>query len=231
MRVLCKNLIGRISPPLIFLIILSSFSFAIVDKITFITPEIVQGNQDLNFTFDVHSNVTQLTDTSTSCSFYAVNKLGRLVDSGNAVYDAPNNIWNCPLFSNVLTSPTTISLYVSCNDTSNIKSVQKEFIISSDGHEQLNPEEKDHSIFYWGALLIGGLFILGFTFKDSATVTLGSLCLAVYGGFVVAYGFLQIQNNIVTTVGMIIGVVGAYLFLRITGEEAIEILNSFKTNN
>lgn len=165
----------------IMLILLASFASSAKDilyasyvqgegDLTIVYPKIQihPQNEILNLSYDVlDSNLTRLNTDDVDCSFFVVNNVGRLVSSGDLLY---NQYWYYELPVTITNTVGSLNYYVYCNSTliyNGLKLngyVSDSLVITQDGNEFIG---KDSNIMV--AMIIGllgtALFLLFFAYK------------------------------------------------------------------
>lgn len=85
------------------------------------------------------------------------------------------------------------------------------------------------SFFFWfGFVLIIGIFAFGLITKDAATMAIGSILITIMGGYIMLNGIILYSNELTDAISLIMIVFGAYIFLRVLMEEGIDLLNSVR---
>jgi len=91
----------------------------------------------------------------------------------------------------------------------------------------INPDsqrENNYIIFIIVGIFIYGLLIFSLAKQEYAMGMIASMAVIVLGIYVFIYGIMGINNWITDTFALINIAVGAYIFLRGTGEEAMQHL-------
>jgi len=80
-------------------------------------------------------------------------------------------------------------------------------------------------VIYFSLVLSIILFIAGVYMKDQALAALSGVVLSFIGFNIIRTGFDGTSSTLIQVVGLVITIVGAYIFLRVFFDELVEMLN------